>query len=474
MKKFMDEDFLLTTDVAKELYHGVAEQMNIIDYHCHLDPKEIAEDVRFENLTKLWLGGDHYKWRLMRSNGVSEEYITGFAPDKEKFLKFAAVLPKAIGNPMYHWCHLELRRYFDYHGILNGETAEEVWEWCNKKLQEPGMSAKGLIRQSGVTVVCTTDDPLDHLEWHKGIAKDESFDVRVLPTWRPDAALAIDREGFTTYLIRLSGATGTKIDSFSAFCDALKKRMLYFAEHGCVIADHGMERADFASVTKEKCEEIFTKKKMGMKMSKKDVLRWESGCLAFLGAAYREMGWAMQLHYGAQRENNKRLFKAVGANAGIDCIDSKGFSSKVARLLNALQEKKHLPKTILYSLNPSDNAVIGTMIGCFQGKGVEGKIQHGSAWWFNDHKTGMLEQMTSLANLGLLGNFIGMLTDSRSFTSYVRHEYFRRILCEFIGGLVENGEYPYDAEALQKLVRDVCHDNAARYFGFDVKGEEKA
>ena len=466
MKAFMDKDFLLETETAQKLYHEYAAKMPILDYHCHINPQEIAEDRKFENITQVWLGADHYKWRQMRSNGVEEKYITGDASDREKFQKWAETLERAIGNPLYHWSHLELQRYFGYYGALNGETAEEVWNLCNAKLQEDGMSARNLIRQSNVTLVCTTDDSVDSLEWHEKIAADESFEVRVLPAWRPDKAMNLEKTDYLEYLKKLEVVSGVKIDSFASLIEALRIRMDYFAEHGCSVSDHGLEYVMYAPASEEEIEAIFAKRLRGEAVSRADELQFKTAYMVALGREYHKKNWVMQLHYGVKRDNNGMIFGKLGPDAGIDCINNYAPSSEMADYLNALAITDELPKTILYSLNPTDNAAIGTIIGCFQSEEARGKIQQGSAWWFNDNKQGMIEQMTSLANLGLLGNFIGMLTDSRSFLSYTRHEYFRRIMCNLIGGWVENGEYPADEKVLGRMVQDISYNNAVRYFGF--------
>lgn len=468
MKKFMDKDFLLNTETAKTLFHEHAEKMPILDYHCHINPEEIAKDRKFENITQVWLGGDHYKWRQMRSNGVDETYITGDAPDREKFQKWAETLEKAIGNPLYHWSHLELQRYFGYQGHLNGKTAEEVWNLCNAKLQEDGMSVRNLIRQSNVTLLCTTEDPVDSLEWHKRIAEDETFDIQVLPAWRPDKAMNIEKPDYTGYLEKLGAAAGMEIKSFADLKAALKKRMEFFDSMGCRVSDHALEYVMYAPASEAAVEALFAKRLQGVELTKEEALQFRTAYMIFAGKEYHRLGWAMQLHYGCKRDNNVFRFGQLGPDTGYDCIDNYAPSAQMADFLNALNTTDELPKTIIYSLNPNDNAAIGTILGCFQDAGTMGKIQQGSAWWFNDHKSGMTEQMTSLANLGLLGNFIGMLTDSRSFLSYTRHEYFRRILCELIGGWVENGEYPDDREVLGNMVEDISYRNAVRYFGFQV------
>ncbi len=466
MKAFMDKDFLLSTETAKKLYHEYAAVMPVLDYHCHLNPQEIYEDRKFDNITQVWLGGDHYKWRQMRSNGVEEKYITGDAPDREKFQKWAETLEMAIGNPLYHWSHLELKKYFGYEGYLCGDTAEEVWNLCNEKLKD--LSARKLIQMSNVTLVCTTDDPVDSLEWHKKIAEDETFDVQVLPAWRPDKAMNLEKADYLDYLARLSEVSKVKVDSFASLIAALKNRMDFFAERGCSISDHGMEYVMYAPASEEEIEAIFAKRLAGEKVSREEELKFKTAYMVALGKEYHKKNWVMQLHYGVKRDNNSSIFNKLGPDAGIDSISNYTPSAELADYLNALAATDELPKTIIYSLNPIDNAAIGTTIGCFQSSEAVGKIQQGSAWWFNDHKTGMTEQMTSLASLGLLGNFVGMLTDSRSFLSYTRHEYFRRIMCELIGGWVENGEYPADYKTLEKIVKGISYNNAVRYFGFDL------
>ena len=468
MKQFMDEEFLLSTETAKRLYHEYAKGMPILDYHCHINPQEIYEDRKFENITQVWLGGDHYKWRQMRSNGVEEKYITGDASDREKFQKWAETLELAIGNPLYHWSHLELQRYFGYDGCLNGETAEEVWNLCNQKLAEDDMTVRNIIRKSNVTLLCTTDDPVDSLEWHEKIKADETFDVQVLPAWRPDKAMNLEKADYLEYLARLSDVSGIKVETFASLLEALSVRMDWFEKHGCRISDHGLEYVMYAPASEKEIEAIFAKRRSGEQVSREEDLKFKTAFMLAMGKAYHKKGWVMQLHYGVKRDNNQRIFKKLGPDTGVDCINNYAPSSELADYLNALVITDELPKTIIYSLNPVDNAAIGTIIGCFQDASAVGKIQQGSAWWFNDHKAGMAEQLTYLANLGLLGNFIGMLTDSRSFLSYTRHEYFRRILCELIGGWVENGEYPADDKALEKIVKGISYNNAVRYFGFEL------
>ena len=466
MKPFMDDDFLLSNETAKNLYHNYAKQVPIIDYHCHINPQEIAEDRQFDTITQVWLGGDHYKWRQMRTNGIDEKFITGDASDYEKFEKWAATLQKAIGNPLYHWSHLELQRYFDYNKPLSPATAAEVWDVCNKKLADPSMTVRNIIRQSNVETICTTDDPIDSLEWHKKIAEDETFEVKVLPAWRPDKAMNLEKPEYLDYLAKLSAVSGVKIDSFAALCEALKIRMDFFESMGCLVSDHALEYVMYKPATAEEIEAIFAKRLAGTAPTALEELQFKTAFMNFVGKEYHRLGWVMQLHYGTKRDNNVFRYNQLGPDTGYDCINTYSSSAEMAAFLNSLNATDQLPKTIIYSLNPVDNAAIGTVLGCFQDASCVGKIQQGSAWWFNDHKTGMTEQMTSLANLSLLANFVGMLTDSRSFLSYTRHEYFRRILCNLIGTWVENGEYPNDIEFLGKMVQDISYYNTKNYFGF--------
>ncbi len=468
MKAFLDDDFLLTTPTARRLYQ-VARSMPILDYHCHLDPKEIAQDRRFENITQVWLGGDHYKWRLMRANGVDEAYITGDAPDREKFQKWAETLELAIGNPLYHWSHLELRRYFGYEGVLNGDTAQEVWELCNQKLQEPGMSARNLIANSGVTLVCTTDDPADSLEWHQQLAQDSSFPVKVLPAWRPDAAMGLERPEYLDYLQRLGQAAGVEIRTYADLKEALLSRMAFFDKMGCRASDHALTVAVCQPASEEELERVFQKRLEGEPLTQEELAAFQTGFLRLVAGEYKRLGWVMQLHYGCRRNNNTRMFHKLGRDTGYDAVLQGTPSLEVAAFLDLLASQDALPRMVLYSLNPNDDEGLNSVIGCFQDGTPLGRIQQGSAWWFNDHKAGMVKQLTAFANGGLLGNFIGMLTDSRSFLSYPRHEYFRRILCELLGAWVENGEYPADWKALEKMVRGVCYNNAVEFFGFPLE-----
>lgn len=469
MKAFMDRDFLLETETAKKLYHNCASQTPILDYHCHINPKEIAEDRHFDNIAQVWLGADHYKWRFMRSCGIEEKYVTGDASDYEKFVKWAECLGKAIGNPLFHWSHLELQRYFGYNGVLNKNTADEVWNLCNEKLKDPSMSARNLVKQSNVTLICTTDDPIDSLEWHKMIAEDESFDVKVLPAWRPDKAMYIEKPDYLDYLDKLAAVCGMEeITSFADLKAALKMRMEFFATMGCNVSDHGMAFVMYYPASDDEVEEIFLKKLNKMILTQEEEYKFKTAFMLFVGREYHRLDWAMQLHYGVKRDNNTAQFKKIGPDTGYDCSDNNTPSAQLVDFLNALAVTDELPRTVIYSLNPIDNQVIGTIIGCFQDSSAVAKIQQGSAWWFNDNKTGMIEQMTSLANLGNLSGFVGMLTDSRSFLSYTRHEYFRRILCNLIGGWVENGEFPADMQILEEIVKDISYNNAKRYFKFPL------
>ncbi len=468
IKKFMDEDFLLTNEVAKRLFNDYAKTTPILDYHCHINPKEIAEDRRYENITQLWLGGDHYKWRYMRSCGIDERYITGDAPDFEKFSKWARCLSKAIGNPLYHWSHLELQRYFDYYGTLNEKTAKEVWEHCNKILSDASMTVRNIIKRSGVKLICTTDDPIDSLEWHTKISEDNSFDVQVLPTWRPDKAMNIEKPEFLEYLSKLSAVSDVHIDSFKTLKEALIKRMDYFALKGCLVSDHALEYVMYEPSSEDEIENIIKKRFEGGFVTRNEELKFKTAFMLFCGSEYHKRDWVMQLHYGCKRDNNMVMYNKLGPDTGFDCINNYAPSAQLADFLNALVSKEYLPRTVLYSLNPCDNEAIGTIIGCFQDSSAVGKIQQGSAWWFNDHKMGMREQMISLANQGNLSGFIGMLTDSRSFLSYTRHEYFRRILCDLLGSQVESGEFPEDYEILGEIVKDISYYNAIKYFGFKI------
>ena len=466
MNVFMDENFLLTTKTAYRLYYDYAAKMPIMDYHCHINPKEIALNFQFNTITQIWLGSDHYKWRLMRSNGIDERYITGDAPDWEKFKQWAVTLQKAIGNPLYHWSHLELQRYFGIHQPLTAKNADKIFNHCNEILALPEMCVQGLIKKSNVTLICTTDDPVDSLEWHKQLVTEQKFETKVLPAWRPDKAMNIENADYLKYLSTLEEASGKTISSFADLKQALLIRMDYFNLMGCKVSDHGLNFVCYYPAEEEEIERIFSKRLSQKEISHLEELQFKTAFLLFVGRQYHKRNWVMQLHYGTKRNNNSLCYQKLGPDTGFDCILTGASSAQLTDFLDALNQTDELPKTILYSLNPSDNAAIGTILGCFQDSSIAGKIQQGSAWWFNDHKIGMLEQMTSLSNLGLLANFVGMLTDSRSFLSYTRHEYFRRILCDFIGCLVENGEYPNDIDFLGNIVQDISYYNCKNYFGF--------
>ncbi len=465
MRPFLDEDFLLTSDTARALYHGTAEWLPILDYHCHVSPREIAEDRVFRNLTQLWLEGDHYKWRLMRANGTPERYITGDASDEEKFQAWAAALERAAGNPLYHWSHLELKRYFGYEGHLSSANARQVWDHCQKVIGD-GMHVRDILKQSNVTLLCTTDDPADTLEWHEKLAADSTLETRVLPAFRPDKAVNLEKADFAGYIERLSAAAGVEITGWRSLTEALDRRMDFFSAHGCVLADHGMDNICFRTTGEETLDAILKRRLAGGSVTPEEKWQYKTALLLFFGRGYARRNWTMQLHFSAQRDNNDRMFRRLGSDTGYDCIGAGVNLPDLAALLDALEETGELPRTILYSLDPNDNAGLVSLMGCYQGEGVRGKLQHGSAWWFNDHKPGMQAQLTALAADGLLGNFIGMLTDSRSFLSYTRHEYFRRILCDLLGRWVEDGEFPDDRPALEGLVADISYRNSVSYFGF--------
>lgn len=466
MAAFMDENFLLSNRVAVKLYQDYAKHMPIIDYHCHLDPKEIYENKTYKNITEVWLYGDHYKWRLMRANGVDEKYITGDASDYEKFLAYAKTVPQMIGNPLYHWSHMELRTFFGVYDLLNEQNAPAIWEAVNAKLNSSGFGARDFITKSNVESLCTTDDPADTLEYHLKLAEDKSFTTRVLPTFRPDKGLEINRATFLDWIGKLSDVSGISIANYDDLLKALESRVEFFHQTGCRVSDHALDYVPYAEVTKEEAAAIFAKALRGEKVSLQEEQQYKTYTFVFMGKLYAERGWVMQLHINAARNNNTRMFNVLGPDTGYDSINDSSIAYPLSRLLDALDQDNALPKTVLYSLNPAQNPIIGTMIGNFQGGGIAGKIQFGSAWWFNDTKQGMIDQMTSLAELGLLSRFVGMLTDSRSFLSYTRHEYFRRILCNLIGEWVENGEFPEDMELLGSIVQGICYNNAKQYFPF--------
>lgn len=466
MKSFMDRDFLLTNDTAKILFHEYSENLPIIDYHCHIDPKEIAENKRFENITRLWLGGDHYKWRLLRAAGVEEKYITGDASDYDKFVKWADVCGRAIGNPLYHWSHLELKKYFGYEGTLSKDTADEVWNLCNEKLQSEDMSALGIIEASNVEVICTTDDPADDLKYHKQIAENSTIKTKVLPAFRPDKAIGIEKKDYSEYLLKLEKAAGVTVNNLQSLKEALVLRLDYFEKNGCKVSDHGLDYVMYEECDENAADVIFKKALSKDEICEKEAMQFKTVMMLFLGREYAKRGWVMQLHYGVRRNNNSSMFAAIGPDTGYDCIGDQVSQAQTIEFLNRLESDNLLPKTILYSLNPNDNTAIDTIIGCFQNSDAYCKIQHGSAWWFNDNIAGMTDQLKSLATIGFLPGFVGMLTDSRSFLSYTRHEYFRRILCNMIGTMVENGEFPDNKNILKQIVQDISYNNAVKYFDF--------
>lgn len=458
MKKFLDGDFLLNSQTAKRLYRSYARDLPIIDYHCHLNPKEIYEDKRFKNISELWLGEDHYKWRLMRCFGVEERFITGDASDKEKFFEWVRTLQSAIGNPLYHWSHLELKNYFGYDGVICSENAEEIWNLCNEKLASPDFSARKLIERSSVEVICTTDDPADDLKWHKKIAESD-FSVKVLPSFRPDKALNIENPDYCDYLKCLGD-----IKSFADLKNALEKRLDYFISLGCKVSDHALEEVPFEPADEKETERIFNNRLNKKMPSDKESKQFKFALLMFLCEQYSKRNIVMQIHFGVIRNISERVYNSLGADAGVDAIGNKVSIKSLAAFLNAADKKESLPKTVLYSLNDEDNAAIDSVIGAFESAEAKGKIQHGSAWWFNDHKKGISEHLTTLAAEGHLAVFIGMLTDSRSFLSYTRHEYFRRILCDIIGSWVENGEYPENEKLLKEIIQNISYYNAKDYF----------
>lgn len=453
---FINERFMLGNQTAVRLYEDYAKDLPIIDYHCHLNPQMIAENYKFENIGDLMLGGDHYKWRVMRSNGIDESYMTGDKPYSEKFRAFAESLVYTIGNPMFHWTHLELKRYFGIDEILNGETAEDIWNRANKLLETEKFRAKGLIEQSNVEVICTTDDPMDDLKWHKKL-KADGFKTKVLPTFRPDRAVNIGAETFKEYMNKMG------VSAYAELLEKLSERIEYFAENGCRLSDHALEYVPFAVGNPEA---VFEKRMKGGELTKEEEDIFKTAVLAHCAKEYTKHEWAMQLHIGALRNNNSKMFEKLGPDTGFDSINDLAVAEPLAKFMDYLDSADSLPKTILYTLNPKDNYVLATMLGNFQKGPVPGKIQFGSGWWFNDQRDGMIAQMTALANLGLLGRFVGMLTDSRSFISYTRHEYFRRILCNMIGEWVEKGEFPDDDKALKTIIQGICYYNAKNYFNF--------
>ena len=471
MKNFMGRNFLLTNETAKVLYHRYAEHLPIIDYHCHVSPKEIAEDRQISNITELWLGGDHYKWRAMRSAGVPEEFITGNASDWEKFQAYARVMPSLIGNPLYHWTHLELKRYFGITEILNEGSAERIWETTSEMLAEPAFSVRNLIQRSRVELLCTTDDPADSLEYHRQLAADESFPVKVLPAFRPDKCFNINKPGLAAYYERLGAAAGVTVTDTASLKEALRRRIDFFDSMGCRTADHGLDEFSMFVKPNPWAADQAMKAALdsdGKAVTTEQVCALKCEVLSFLAAEYAKRGWVMQLHMGVARNTNSVMFKKLGPDTGFDTI---GFTNipAILELLDLMEASGGLPRTILYSIDPTANAAIGSVLGAFQtaGDGFP-KVMQGSAWWFNDSIDGMRAQMKQLANLSVFGKFLGMLTDSRSFTSYPRHEYFRRILCDLIGSWVEDGLYPFEPDALAELVCDICYNNTKDFFRFEI------
>lgn len=466
MNKFMDDDFLLDTPSAKKLFHEYAEHMPICDYHCHLSPKEIYENRQPENISQLWLSGDHYKWRAMRSAGVEEKYCTGDAAPKEKFEKFAYALQYCIGNPLYHWAHIELQRYFGIDTPLNAKTAQDIYERANQAIASGDFRPQSLIKKSNVKVVCTTDDPVDNLEYHKLLKGTDGFDCKVLPSFRPDKALNIHLDGFAEYIKTLGESAQVEIKSYRDVIDALLKRADYFDSVGCKVSDQAFEYVPFAKAEDEEIERIFKKAMNGERITAEESDKYRTPVLLALGKKYHQLGWAMEIHIGAIRNNSTRMFEKLGADTGFDSVGDCEIAITLSRFLDALDYENALPKTILFNLNDKDNTVLATMLGNFQSSEADSKIQFGPAWWFLDTMDGMTNQMKALGNLGVLGKFVGMETDSRSFTSYGRHEYFRRIMCRLLGRWVEDGWYAFDEDILKEIIQGICYNNAMKYFGF--------
>jgi len=465
MKAFLDSNFLLDTPTAERLYHEYAKQMPIIDYHCHLPPNEIAEDKQFENLTQIWLYGDHYKWRAMRTNGVAEQFITGNASDYEKYEKWAATLPYTLRNPLYHWSHLELSRYFGVNKLLNPNTAKEIYESCTTALQTPEYSVRNLIRKMNVEVIGTTDDPTDDLAYHQ-VIKDSGFEIKVAPTFRPDKAILIQNQNFTSYIAKLAQTCDMNIQNFWDLLEALYRRADFFELMGCKLSDHGLEQLYAIDFTDQEADRIFRKRLAEQTIYEGEALLYQSALLYHLGILYHQKGWTQQFHLGAMRNNSNRMMRILGPDTGFDSIGDYSQAQALARFLNRLDDENRLAKTILYNLNPRDNEVMATMIGNFNDGSIAGKMQFGSGWWFLDQLDGMEKQINTLSNMGLLSRFVGMLTDSRSFLSFPRHEYFRRLLCNIFGNDVEKGLLPNDIPWIGKIVQDISYNNAKSYFNF--------
>jgi len=466
MKKFMDENFLLQTETAQKLYHEHAAKMPIFDYHCHINPKDIADDRKFNTITEIWLAGDHYKWRAMRTNGVDEKYCTGKASDWEKFEKWAETVPYTVRNPLYHWTHLELKKFFGIDEVLSPKNARAIYDACNQKLQTPQYSCRNIIRMANVHTICTTDDPVDTLEYHQKI-KADGFEVAVLPAWRPDKAMMVENPiSYNQYINQLEGVSEMEIKTFDDLMIALNKRHLFFHQNGCRLSDHGLDTAYAEDYTAEEIDSFFLKVRIGYRLTSREMQKFKSCMLFEFGRMDHSRGWTQQFHIGALRNNNTRQFNLIGSDTGFDSIGDKPIAEPLSKLLNSLDSEFKLCKTILYNLNPRDNEVYATMIGNFQDRSIPGKIQYGSGWWFLDQKDGIEKQINTLSNLGLLSHFVGMLTDSRSFLSYTRHEYFRRILCNMLGNDVENGEIPSDMELLGLMIENISFNNAKNYFNF--------
>lgn len=467
MKAFLDDHFLLESPTAERLYHEFAKEQPILDYHCHLSPADIASDRQFVNLTQIWLEGDHYKWRAMRTNGIPERYCTGDADDYEKFLKWAETVPYTVRNPLYHWTHMELKRPFGIEKLLNRDSARDIYDHCNLLLQQPEYSTRGILQQMNVQVICTTDDPIDSLAHHQQIAQDD-FGIKVLPAFRPDKSLGVDQpESFNAYMDQLTAVTGSSLAHYVDLLDALQQRMDFFHEQGCRLSDHGLERLYAVDFSDSEVNRIFHKVRLGHQLSPEEVEQFRSALLFHLGEMYHEKGWTQQFHLGALRNNSSRMKRILGPDTGFDSIGDFSQARHLARFLDRLDRDDKLAKTILYNLNPGDNELLATMIGNFNDGSIPGKLQYGSGWWFLDQKDGMEKQLNALSNMGLLSRFVGMLTDSRSFLSYPRHEYFRRILCNLIGRDVEKGELPPEIDWLGEVVSRICYTNAKDYFQFD-------
>lgn len=467
MKKFLDEQFLLNTDTAQILYHGYAANMPIIDYHCHLPPQQIAENTRFDNITQVWLNGDHYKWRAMRTNGVDEHYITGAASDREKFRKWAETVPYTMRNPLYHWTHLELQRYFGISELLNKDTADRIFDETQEKLRSPEYRVRGLLERMNVKIICTTDDPIDTLDFHRQL-REEAFEIPVFPAFRPDAGMNLsDLEKFKAYVTALEKVSDRSISDLDDYLHALKSRHDFFASMGCCVSDHGLEEIYVEAYTDEEIGRIFEKALAGQAVSDSEHRKFRSALLFLFAQWDAEKNWVQQYHLGALRNNNSRMMAKLGPDTGWDSIGDFRHGKALSLFLDRLDRDNQLTKTILYNLNPADNELMATMIGNFNDGSVPGKIQFGSGWWFLDQKDGMVRQINALSNMGLLSRFVGMLTDSRSFLSFPRHEYFRRLLCDLFGTEIENGELPNDLPWIGQVIQDICYHNANRYFGWD-------